>query len=118
MNMTDYSTIVLDWTQIEAKEQHFHCCSTFFHRCCSKVVCYTKITIDIYSIRNRNKCVFQYLEKSILYFTSPFLLIIKNYVMNIRVRVMVFNATFNNISVISWWSVLLVEETGVPGENH
>jgi hypothetical protein len=24
---------------------------------------------------------------------------------------MVFNATFNNISVISWWSVLLVEKT-------
>jgi hypothetical protein len=36
----------------------------------------------------------------------------------IEVRVMVFNATFNNISVISWQSVLLVEETGVPGENH
>jgi hypothetical protein len=33
-------------------------------------------------------------------------------------RVMVFNATFNNISVISWRSVLLVEETGVPEENH
>jgi hypothetical protein len=31
---------------------------------------------------------------------------------------MVFNATFNNISVISWESVLLVEETGVPRENH
>jgi hypothetical protein len=31
---------------------------------------------------------------------------------------MVLNATFKNISVISWWSVLLVEETGVPGENH
>ena len=31
---------------------------------------------------------------------------------------MVFNATFNNISVIFWWSVLLVEESGVPGENH
>jgi hypothetical protein len=31
---------------------------------------------------------------------------------------MVFNATSNNISVISWRSVLLVEETGVPGENH
>jgi hypothetical protein len=28
---------------------------------------------------------------------------------------MVFNATFNNISVISWRSVLLVEETR---ENH
>jgi len=25
-----------------------------------------------------------------------------------------FNATFNNISDISWRSVLLVEETGVP----
>jgi hypothetical protein len=31
---------------------------------------------------------------------------------------MVFNATFNNISVIFWQSVLLVEESGVPGENH
>jgi hypothetical protein len=31
---------------------------------------------------------------------------------------MMFNATFNNISVISWQSVLLVEETGVPGENY
>jgi hypothetical protein len=31
------------------------------------------------------------------------------------VRVMVFNATFNNVSVTSWLSVLLVEETGV---NH
>ena len=30
----------------------------------------------------------------------------------------VFNATFNNISVISWRSVLLVDQTGVPGENH
>jgi hypothetical protein len=29
--------------------------------------------------------------------------------------VMVFNATFNNISFIWWRSVLLVEETG---ENH
>jgi hypothetical protein len=27
---------------------------------------------------------------------------------------MVFNATFNNISVISWRSILLVEETRVP----
>ena len=35
-----------------------------------------------------------------------------------RFRVMVFNVTINNISVISWPSVLLVEETGVPGENH
>jgi len=33
--------------------------------------------------------------------------------------VMVFNATFNNISVMLWWSVLFVEETGVPrGIDH
>ena len=31
---------------------------------------------------------------------------------------MVFNANVNNISVISWQSFLLLEETGVPGENH
>jgi hypothetical protein len=31
---------------------------------------------------------------------------------------MVFNATFNNISVISYRLVLLVEETGVSIENH
>jgi len=32
-----------------------------------------------------------------------------------NVRIMVFNATCNNISLISWRSVLSVEETG---ENH
>ena len=35
-----------------------------------------------------------------------------------RFRFMVLNATFSNISVISWQSVLLMEETGVPDENH
>jgi uncharacterized DUF497 family protein len=31
---------------------------------------------------------------------------------------MMVSVTFNNISAISWQSVLLVEETRVPGENH
>ena len=31
---------------------------------------------------------------------------------------MVFNAIFNNISTMSWRSVLLVEETEVSGENY
>ena len=31
---------------------------------------------------------------------------------------MMFNATFNNISVISWRSLLSLEETGVSIENH
>ena len=34
------------------------------------------------------------------------------------VMAMVFNVTSNNISVISLHSVLLKEETGVPGEHH
>jgi len=29
-----------------------------------------------------------------------------------------FNVTFSNISAISWRSVVMVEEAGVPGENH
>ena len=33
-------------------------------------------------------------------------------------RVMVFNVTFNDISVISWQSVFLVEDTGVSREKH
>ena len=37
---------------------------------------------------------------------------------NPKKGVMVFNASFINMSVISWRSVLLVEVTRVPGENH
>jgi hypothetical protein len=33
-------------------------------------------------------------------------------------RFTMFNSTFNNISVILWWSVLLMEDTRVPRENH
>ena len=45
-----------------------------------------------------------------------FLVVFRN--KSVRVTAMVINATFNNSSVMSWPSVLLVEETGVPGENH
>ena len=31
---------------------------------------------------------------------------------------MVLSATFNNISVMSWWLVLLVDETRGHGEKH
>ena len=36
----------------------------------------------------------------------------------LRLGLWCFNVTFNNISVISWRSVLLAEVSGVPGENH
>jgi hypothetical protein len=41
----------------------------------------------------------------------------KEYIFTHGVWVMVFNATFKYISAISWWSVLLMEETRVPVEN-
>jgi len=41
-----------------------------------------------------------------------------NFHRTIGVIVVVFNASFNNISVISWRSDLLGEETRVPGENN
>jgi len=38
--------------------------------------------------------------------------------MFLDVRVVVFNATFSNISFISWRAVSLVKETRGPGENQ
>ena len=37
---------------------------------------------------------------------------------NVCCEVMVFNSAVNNISAISWQSVVSVGETGVSGENH
>ena len=45
-------------------------------------------------------------------------LIIVWFVLLLTVVVMMLNTTFNDISIISWRLVLLVEETGIPGENH
>jgi hypothetical protein len=39
-------------------------------------------------------------------------------VMYIFVCLVMLNATFNNISVISWLTALLVEESEGPGENN
>jgi Gpi18-like mannosyltransferase len=43
---------------------------------------------------------------------------LRNLFLQISTVVYIYHATFNNISVISSWSVLLVKETEVPGENH
>jgi hypothetical protein len=48
---------------------------------------------------------------------------VQMYMMNICMFVRLFawwcfNATFNNISDISWRSILLMEETGGPGQHH
>jgi hypothetical protein len=67
------------------------------------------------SLERNNLVVFYYLKASdfrpgskIRFKMSAFII----------VWFMVFIPTFNNISVISWLSVLLVEETRVSRENH
>jgi hypothetical protein len=37
---------------------------------------------------------------------------------DVGLGIMVLNTTFNNISVMSRWYILLVEETGVTWDNH
>jgi hypothetical protein len=49
---------------------------------------------------------------------SPELLSYRAEAMHVWVWFMLIKATFNTISAISWGSVLLVEETEIPGENH
>jgi hypothetical protein len=56
-----------------------------------------------------------FLQKTKLIFL---LVIISNPIWRTGRGVMVFSTTFNNILAISWRSVVLVEETGVLGENH
>jgi hypothetical protein len=43
---------------------------------------------------------------------------VRNKMHNKLILFLVFNATFGNISAISWRPALVVEEAGVPGENH
>ena len=67
-----------------------------------------KCSADQYFDVSVEKTMFQLLSKNSLSKEAAFI---------VRAKAMVFNATFNNISVILWQSVLLVEETGVPREN-
>jgi hypothetical protein len=58
---------------------------------------------------------------SVLFYTKTCTIIILDQCMHFHFSLtiqLVLNATFNNISVISWRSTLLVEETWVPRENH
>ena len=72
------------------------------------------------NIKRRQKVLESTMKKLIntdfLWFCEYILL--PSYICTERVRVVMFNVTFNNISAISSLSVLLVEETGVPGVNN
>ena len=58
----------------------------------------------------------QLINNILLYMNMLLLMFAVTTSLNERGRVMVFNAAFNNISAISLLPVLLVEETGVPGD--
>ena len=55
---------------------------------------------------------------SYLFQINRLLYILRDQVYSVLFWFMLLNATFNNISITSLQSVLLVEETGVPEENH
>jgi hypothetical protein len=61
-----------------------------------------------------NKVIEQIPEKMVLFRISRDITLVLTLMTGVRV----LNASYNNISVISWRSVLSVEETGVPEENH
>ena len=67
------------------------------------------LSILLHNIANQN-CI-SYFEKYWWY-------ILINYLIWWLIWFLVLNATFSNISAISWRPVLVVEEAGVPGENH
>jgi hypothetical protein len=63
----------------------------------------------------RDRIVVGFIATYAMYITTNLALI---YCMLNGDMAMVFNAPFNNISAISWRSALMLEEIGVPGENH
>jgi hypothetical protein len=81
-----------------------------------------KIKLNFNINKKKKKFVFNFLTKFITFEKFSDCIKTSYNIMFIKIvsmfRVVAFNATFNNISVISWPSVLLVEGTGVPGENH
>ena len=77
----------------------------------SKIYIYT-CRIGLFQLRSSLSTIFQLLHT--LYITTR----LNGGKRRMGVGIMMFKATFNNISVLSRWSVLLVEETRVPGENY
>ena len=72
-----------------------------------------RCTLAYYHINNRKSLRQNLYACILLYFKGNYKVSFSKELR--RVRAMVFNATFNNISITSWPSVLLVEETGLPG---
>jgi hypothetical protein len=70
-------------------------------------------TLIWWPCRTRYQFVFFVVFSLKLDLTSEQIIEVKTWNCGLRLRFMVFNGTFNTISVISWRSVVLVEETGL-----
>jgi hypothetical protein len=87
----------------------------FFCLWCSLYVPTTSLLVNLWVNGNNYICT---CKNVYFYNLKRWCIFLQCIFLRFRVSVMVFNATFNNISVISWRSVLLVEENGVRWENH
>jgi hypothetical protein len=73
---------------------------------------------DLLKNMNWFKCEKEFLRKSCMHISRMVLCLIKFCVVGLGVGVLVVNATFNNITAIPWWIVLLVDKAGVHLENY
>ena len=67
------------------------------------------------AVRHNFKLILTESSSGYIYCKDLFLIVLNRLQVGVILGVMVFNATFKNISVLSWRSVLLLEETRVTG---
>jgi hypothetical protein len=67
---------------------------------------------------NRQICNLYRSLRCINFIKKGMYIILATIIIGLGVRTMVFNSTVNSISAILRQSVLLVDEAGVPRENH
>jgi hypothetical protein len=84
-----------------------------------------EFTTTIIIIKNTIILIIQYNICNLWFFKNRIMCLCKQVLINLSkwtihcfACLMVLYASFSHISAISWRSVLLVEENGVPGENH
>ena len=116
MNTRDCPILHLD--SIKFKEQDCYCCSTFH----SHSWVFSNVNNQYPKMSVKQHIVFLYItiennttSKTLFYFNTNEVQKLKWFDFD---WIMAINVTFNNISFISWRSVLLVEETAVPGGNR
>ena len=135
LQVSDYEAVhpIRNWTDLKRRVGPYRRCFVFTHSSMPRepvVVLHTALTSDITKsihvsyhgnsfiimfILNKNKFFFAMNSDRLRQFEQK-LCQYKN--VTFFFSFMVFNATFSNVSVILWRSVLLVEETGIPRENH